>query len=631
MSTTIRNETSPPVKRGLGQKAAQAATFVAACVLFILVGCAAFFAFTNFEVIDPNTSWESWQGFAIILLTPCGLIIFAALVMHRADDLVSYKISAQGSALGHAFQHQHPLRFMSPAARHQPSPSSTHMEGMQPMSDSSKGNSRFASLSDVQRRGIWTPANVAAQSGHDQGQYLGLYLDGGQPAGGGKPNGVIRHKSPLHIMTIGAPGSNKSMGVGIPNIQNLPRSMIIIDCKGALAAMTYRRRKTMGKVIVINPLGLLVDQYPFLKSHGFNPCSSLPGGDALPAAAAAIASCLIPINPNEHQKIFPQGARDLLTAGIMFDRRTNGMDASLTSVRKALCAPTLKNDKGRPISGFGKFLEDMALSDYPPIANLAAPIYDRYTDSKSTNTSVEDTLGTLRTNTTRLDDPPIARDLQGGSIDFGSFREEITTCYVILPTAKLDTYGTWLRLVIGSALNALYDAPLPPANKMLPPVYFQLDEFAALGRLEAIETALGVSRDYGVQLHFIIQRLDQLKQHYPQSWQGFFNGAGAVTAFAPGDRETAEYLAKLCGDRTARTHNANINLAPDGKFTPGQSWSDQTQPLIRPEDLMRMPKGQMLCMVDPEPMPFFTAAPVYVHTPFAEGLDENPYFRNPGA
>jgi type IV secretion system protein VirD4 len=387
----------------------------------------------------------------------------------------------------------------------------------------------------------------------------------------------------------------------------------------------------MGEVIVINPFGLFVDECPHLKSQGFNPCPNLPKGDALPAAAAKIAECLIPIAASEHQKIFPLGARDMLTAAIMHDRRINKDKASLASVRNALCEPTVKNDKGRPISGFGKFLEDMAMSDFPPIANLAAPIYDRYTDKSSTNTSVEDTLATLRTNTTRLDDPPIARDLQGGSINFASFREKITTCYIILPTAKLETYGTWLRLVVGSPLNALYDAPLPEPDKMLPPVYFLLDEFAALGRLEAIETALGVARDYGIQLHVFIQRLSQLRQHYSQTWHGFFNGAGAVTAFAPGDRDTAEYLAKLCGDRTTQTHNTNINLAPDGKFTPGQSWSDQTQPMIRPEDLMRMPKGRMLCMIDPEPMPFFTQAPVYVHTPFAEGLDENPYFRNPGA
>ena len=360
---------------------------------------------------------------------------------------------------------------------------------------------------------------------------------------------------------------------------------------------------------------------------------SLHSATALPAAAAKIAECLIPIGASEHQKIFPQGARDLYTAAIMWERRTKKDKANLASVRDALCAPTeFDKETGQPISGFRKLLEDMALSSYPPIGNLAGPIYDRLTDKSAGNTSIEDMFSTARTNTTRLDDPPIARDLKGRAIDFGSFREKITTLYIILPTAKLETYGMWLRLVIGSALNALYDAPLPPAEKMLPPVYFLLDEFAALGRLEAIETALGVARDYGIQLHVMLQYLAQIKNHYPQLWHGFFTGAGAVSAFAPGkgDWETAEYLAKLCGERTATVQASNVGLGQDGKVSPGQSWSQQTQPLIRPEDLMRMPPGQMLCMVDPEPMPFFTAAPVYANTPFAEGLDDNPYFRKRG-
>ena len=51
-------------------------------------------------------------------------------------------------------------------------------------------------------------------------------------------------------------------------------------------------------------------------------------------------------------------------------------------------------------------------------------------------------------------------------------------------------------------------------------------------------------------------------------------------------------------------------------------------PLLRPEDLMRLPRGMMLCMVEPEPFPFFTYAPAYPNTPYGgPGLDENPYFR----
>ena len=589
---------------------------------WLVLGYVAFCAFASLQIfgVSAATAFLSWRGLSVAFFVPLGVAMFAALTFAKADEFAAGRTTNPGSRIG---QQLRDTGFPTAAgatatASHTPPPDT---------SGAGKGNSRFATLPDVQRSGLWTPDDMAARSDRDQGPYLGRFLDNGQPSG------VIRYTGPKHLITIGPPGSNKSMGLAVPNIANLPRSMIIMDCKGQLAAITARQRAKMGRVIVINPFGLFVDELPHLKSHGFNPLASLnPKSERFPSDAASIAECLIPIDANEHQKIFPLGARNLYTATIMWECMTNGDKASLVSVRNALCAPTEKDKTGRPVSGFGKMLEDMALSSYPPVGNLAGPIYDRMTDKSAGNTSIEDTLATARTNTTRLDDPAIARDLKGMGIDFGKFREEITTLYIVLPTGDLTTYGIWLRLVIGAALNGLYRAPLPPADKMLPPVYFLLDEFAALGRLEAIETALGVARDYGIQLHVMLQYLSQIKNHYPQLWHGFFTGAGAVTTFAPskGDWETAEYLAKLCGERTSTVQGSSVGLGQDGKVTPGQSWSQQTLPLIRPEDLMRMPPGQMLCMTDPEPMPFFTAAPVYAHTPFAEGLDDNPYFRKRG-
>jgi type IV secretory pathway TraG/TraD family ATPase VirD4 len=55
--------------------------------------------------------------------------------------------------------------------------------------------------------------------------------------------------------------------------------------------------------------------------------------------------------------------------------------------------------------------------------------------------------------------------------------------------------------------------------------------------------------------------------------------ADGVSAFAPskGDWETAEYLAKLCGERTSTVQGSSVGLGQDGKVTPGQlltqSWN----------------------------------------------------------
>jgi hypothetical protein len=56
----------------------------------------------------------------------------------------------------------------------------------------------------------------------------------------------------------------------------------------------------------------------------------------------------------------------------------------------------------------------------------------------------------------------------------------------------------------------------------------------------------------------------------------------------------------------------SINILPQGF------------PLFRPEKLMAMSPGQMLCFVDPVKNPFFTSASGYWSTSSGRGLDPNP-------
>ena len=59
----------------------------------------------------------------------------------------------------------------------------------------------------------------------------------------------------------------------------------------------------------------------------------------------------------------------------------------------------------------------------------------------------------------------------------------------------------------------------------------------------------------------------------------------------------------------------------------GRGRGPQGVPLFRPEELMGMPPGQMLCFVEPAKNPFFTYAPGYWDTSFKRGLDPNPYYQ----
>src|SRR3546814_6325957 len=76
--------------------------------------------------------------------------------------------------------------------------------------------------------------------------------------------------------------------------------------------------------------------------------------------------------------------------------------------------------------------------------------------------------------------------------------------------------------MLAQALTDLARAPASPAR----PVLFLLDEFAALGRLEPVERAMGLMAGYGIQLWPILQDVHQLRALYERRAGTFLSNAG---------------------------------------------------------------------------------------------------------
>jgi len=457
----------------------------------------------------------------------------------------------------------------------------------------------------------------------DEGPYLGMMLHKG------RVKGRAHYPGEKGLFSLGAPGTGKTTSLVISNVAHLPRSMLIIDPKGEIAAITARKRAKMGRVLMLNPFGLFEKELPHLKSHGFNAQATLNPKD--PATfvdeACAQAEAIIKMD-NKNQSYFPEAARDAVAAFTMHARMTIGETANYLDVRKMLTAPTTYDGDDVAIGGFLKTLDDMSKCGYHPIANKIGNLIEQSNTKSGITGGTRDVIASATKGTRFLDSPPIALDMQGPAFDFADMRREIITVYLILPTNQLVTHDIWLRLVINCALRALYQpAPIDePQN--LPPVLFVLDEFAALGKLEVIETALGICRGSRVQLWPFLQDLNQLRDVYGDArWSSFLSSAGAITSFAPKDWFTANELSKLLGKKTEYIRSQNQNGRGDG----GINDNPQAFPLMSPEDLMRMPPGQMVCLVEPSPFPFFTQALPYTKTPFDVDLDPNPYFRKRAA
>jgi type IV secretion system protein VirD4 len=478
------------------------------------------------------------------------------------------------------------------------------LRGTPELATDTHGQARTALESELRR---------AKLSPHRQGIYLGRFFNRFQP---NKNGDAIEYPGTVHLVTLGRTGIGKGTGLIIPNLSALRRSILVIDPKGEAAAITARKRAQFGRVVILNPFNLLVEDRPWMRSHGFNPLSTVRTDENFLDDCTIIGQSLVKQEKSGNGRFFSGSAHDLVTALVMHEKILRRENANIANVRAMLTEPFEADPATGYPTGLARTIFDMTQSRYEPLRAKAGRF-------KSASNSTRDIISTAANETAFLDSPPVARDLAStNDFRFADLKSEVVTVYLILPATHLETHANWLRLIVASALRELLATP---ANPKTPPVLFMLDEFSQLGYLPAISNAMNIARAYGVQLWPFVQDLTQLKDIYHDNWENFLGASAALTAFAPRELFTSDYLSKLCGGKTIIVENQN-ERGLSGEW--GRGRGPQNAPLFRPEELRAMPAGQMLCFVEPVKQPFMARALGYWETEFNSGLDSNPYFQS---
>ena len=130
------------------------------------------------------------------------------------------------------------------------------------------------------------------------------------------------------------------------------------------------------------------------------------------------------------------------------------------------------------------------------------------------------------------------------------------------------------------------------------PALFLLDEFAALGRLEAVERAMGLMAGYGLQLWPILQDLSQLRALYGPRANTFVANAGVLQTFGVNDYETAKALSQLMGQMTM-SYTTTSHGSDDDYSTSRQLTS---RDLLTPDEIMQLPERTQLLRLQGRPM-----------------------------
>jgi len=417
-------------------------------------------------------------------------------------------------------------------------------------------------------------------------------LDNEWPMLADEPRYEHRYKGDRHVITFGPNGSGKTMRLLLPNLYKLTRwSIVVVDPKGELAVQTHLHRRASGsEIVTLDPFGViasqypgLVERYPDLKGKSINPIAALqPASDDFPDDAKKIGEANIKIEGKDpHWALSAQA----LVAGLAMALRVKyGENASLSDLRQTISAEP---------SDLANFIKTDLLPDLPEGLEAIASKLNRFTRFSAENTELGSVLATAITQSDWLDSKPIQRALKSGSYDFAKMKERPVTVYLVLPPRYLETHATWLRLMITTVLM-----PLLRSTGGKVPVLFMLDEFAQLGRLEAIEQNMALMRGYGVKLWPVFQDLAQAQDIYEKRWESFIGNAGVRQGFAPQDVTTMEYLSKLSGQRlywmetTSRGTTQNTGQQQSQGTSTNTGWQHQQGPVWWPQDLAMMDDGQ---------------------------------------
>ncbi len=177
-------------------------------------------------------------------------------------------------------------------------------------------------------------------------------------------------------------------------------------------------------------------------------------------------------------------------------------------------------------------------------------------------------------------------------IDAEKFCTEKSAIFVIMPEENPNTFFM-ISLIIQQLYREILAVADEQGGKLKNRCVFFCDEFGTLPKIESAEMMFSASRSRRLQIVPIIQSFAQLDKNYGKEGAEIIVDNTQLTlfgGFAP-NSSSAEVLSKALGSRTVMSGSVSR-----GKNDPSQSLQMIERPLLTPDELKSMPKGQFVVM-----------------------------------
>lgn len=337
---------------------------------------------------------------------------------------------------------------------------------------------------------------------------------------------LIADATDAGLVTIAGTGAGKGRGQVIPALLSWPGSMIVIDPKGELAAVTSRYRRELGqKVVVLAP-------FSNRATDGLNPLDSLNPGN--PYRVEDAMSLARQMTPGERltDPFWEDRAHLILTSTLLFiATHLPEPMRRLEMLRRIWCG---REDRRHDVLAmmmrcglFGGLISDGA-NEF-----LSAPDRTR----GSILSTIQNAIGFLASpgavNSLAQSTLPLSEIVQGGAY----------TIYLTVPPHLTKSHGVLLRLWLKTLIGAVMHRERRPEVDDL----FLVDEAAQVGPMEELLVASSLLRGYGLRTWTFWQSIGQIRSIHGERALELLDNAGALSMFGAANASSEASIQQLTG------------------------------------------------------------------------------------
>lgn len=389
---------------------------------------------------------------------------------------------------------------------------------------------------------------------------------------------VLRAADSRHHLIIGPTRSGKGAGYVIPNALMHEGSMIVSDLKGEIFKATAGYRKQNGSQVFLFAPGSE-------RTNRYNPLDFVrPERGNRTMDIQNIASILVPENLGSENSVW-QGLAQQVVAGII----SYVLESPYYHGRRNLGEVVSFVNSGVELQAQIKFIKEKE----PNLSKYTFESFNAFLalSERAAASALLDIQNALRP----FRNERIVAATEVTDMDISAMKRRPVSIYLAPNITDITILRPLLTLFVQQVMNILTIEHDP--NSL--PVYFLLDEFRQLKKMDEIMTKLPYVAGYNIKLAIIIQDLKNLDEIYGEtSRHSLLGNCGYQLVLGANDQATAEYASRALGKRTIRYTSESRTIEILGLPRRTKVEQIRERDLMMPQEVRQMPESKMILLVE---------------------------------